>query len=108
MTVPLSLTNQLLKAGKQSGTELVFPSPTHPKRRNYGGDAPDAHHLELCKEITLRAKLNCNNCRDSRGERCSNHPVREHWFLHKLPWSDFEREAEKAGREVTYINQDMA
>ena len=30
----------------------------HPKRPAYGGDQPDAHHLEMCKEIALKAADN--------------------------------------------------
>jgi integrase len=75
---------------------LVFPTPPHPKRPDYGGDQPDAHHLELCKEIGLRARLNCGTCvveseRRSKNTgktttctmRCSNHPVCKKWYLHR-------------------------
>ncbi len=46
----------------------VFPTPPHPKRPEYGGQRPDAHHLELCKQIAWRAKLNCRHCTTTRGD----------------------------------------
>lgn len=86
------------KLGKEGA--LVFPTAPHPKRPNYGGDQPDAHHLELCKEIALKAKLNCGQCTvvrtimktnkktkakttESWTEQCSRCPCCEQWFLHK-------------------------
>jgi len=85
---------QRLKKGKNGA--LVFPTPPHPKRPDYGGDQPDAHHLELCKEIAFRAGLNCGKCtvkrvitsrktkkQTIREIRCSDHPCCQQWFLHK-------------------------
>ena len=34
---------------KHQDSTLIFPTPPHPKRKNYGGDKPDAHLLELGK-----------------------------------------------------------
>ncbi|HEX4039485.1 MAG TPA: tyrosine-type recombinase/integrase, partial [Acidobacteriaceae bacterium] len=52
---------------KHQDSVLIFPTPAHPKRKNYGGDKPDAHLLELCKEIAHRAELNCKRCRTRQG-----------------------------------------
>jgi integrase len=41
---------------------LIFATLLHPKRPNYGGEKPDEHHLELCKQIAWRARLNCGCC----------------------------------------------
>jgi integrase len=75
---------------------LVFPTAPHPKRPYYGGAQPNAHHLELCKEIALRAKLNCGKCvverkktnqktkeTTTRTMRCKKDPCCEKWFLHR-------------------------
>lgn len=67
---------------KHSEGTLIFPSPPHPKRPDYGGEKPDAHHLELCKEIAWRAKLNCRQCTARKG-KCSQGPHCAHWILHK-------------------------
>lgn len=82
--IPASLMEELvahMKKGK--GCSLVFPSKPHPKRPNYGGDKPDAHHLELCKEIAHRAGLNCGLCVTPKSENCADSPVCENWYLHK-------------------------
>lgn len=80
--VPSRLIAELKARKKTSEGPLVFPTPPHPTRPNYGGDAEDAHHLELCKEIAHRADLNCGYCSTSRG-KCSRAACCENWFLHK-------------------------
>lgn len=81
--VPASLIRDLAERKKtHSEGNLVFPTPPHPKRPNYGGDKPDAHHLELCKRIAWRAHLNCRRCSTSKG-KCSRGPHCERWILHK-------------------------
>lgn len=55
--VPAQLIRSLHAHRRGTKSALVFPTKPHPKRKNYGGDAPDAHHLELCKEIADRAGL---------------------------------------------------
>jgi integrase len=77
----------LLKALKERTrsnpeSNLIFPTPPHPKRPGYGGDKPDAHHLESCKEIAFRAKLNCNRCKDGK-RSCAKGPFCSSWNLHK-------------------------
>jgi len=93
--VPSTLLAKLKARQKQSNSLLVFPAPKHPTRPNYGGDGVDAHLLEVCKEIALRAGLNCGNCKGtytikrSTTKRvkvpysCKTEPRCSHWFLHK-------------------------
>ncbi len=94
--IPHALTLSLAEHLANSDGDLAFPSPPHPKRPEYGGEKPDAHHLEMCKQIALRAGLNCGNCavsrttRNTRTEqvrtttlRCKDSPCCERWFLHK-------------------------
>jgi integrase/recombinase XerD len=81
--VPGSLIRELSKWKKtHEQTELVFPTPPHPKRSSYGGKKPNDHHLELCKQIAWRARLNCRHC--LKGKRsCAKGPYCENWTLHK-------------------------
>ncbi len=93
-TLILSL-NEHRKANPESA--LVFPIPLHPKRPNYGGEKPDAHALEACKEIAHRAGLNCGKCRSivrkekesqpqegkTKVNRCISGPHCKKWYLHK-------------------------
>jgi integrase len=78
---------KLLKALKERSrsnmeSNLIFPTPPHPKRPGYGGDKPDAHNLESCKEIAFRAKLNCGRCKDGK-KNCAKGPNCHNWNLHK-------------------------
>jgi integrase len=83
VSVPAALINTLKGHYKtHTGSTLVFPTRPHPKRPNYGGEAPDAHHLELCKEIAYRAKLNCGRCKTAKGA-CVKGPHCAEWYLHK-------------------------
>jgi integrase/recombinase XerD len=91
VVVPGVLISHLKQHRKKVKRALVFPTPPHPKRPNYGGDKPDAHHLELCKRIAYRAGLNCGFCDlstvDKNGKKvkrhCADGPYCENWFLHK-------------------------
>ncbi len=84
--VPAELVRSLASwQRKHPNARLVFPSPSHPKRPNYGGESPDAHHLELCKRIAWRAKLNCRHCVTAAG-RCAVGPHCARWTLHR--WRD--------------------
>ena len=91
VVVPRRLIERLMKHGKSHGGALVFPTPKHPKRPSYGGDKPNAHHLELCKAIAYKAGLNCGFCDVSTTDKdgkeikrlCADGPYCEHWFLHK-------------------------
>jgi integrase len=67
---------------KHQDSVLIFPTPPHPKRKNYGGDKPDAHLLELGKEIACRAGLNCKRCKTQQG-KCSDGPFCQKFYLHK-------------------------
>lgn len=80
--VPASLI-ALLKAHRNtSSSALVFPTPPHPRRPNYGGDRENAHHLEMLKTIAYNARLNCGLCIGPKGQ-CSDGPHCQQWFLHK-------------------------
>jgi integrase/recombinase XerD len=99
--VPKTLIYALKERRKTSTSPLVFPTAPHPLRPNYGGNAPDEHHLELCKLIAHRAGLNCRFCvleppavkreestaakkkRRAKTKRCGDGPHCQHWFLHK-------------------------
>jgi integrase len=80
--VPASFMEELKQWKKKSSGPLVFPTPPHPKRPSYGGDQPNAHHLEMCKQIAFRAGLNCGHCVTSKG-KCAKGPYCERWYLHK-------------------------
>ena len=92
--VPNSLLAKLRTRQKSSRSLLVFPTAPHPTRKSYGGGV-DAHMLEKCKEIALRAGLNCGHCEGTytikrsktRKEKvpycCKTHPRCERWYLHK-------------------------
>jgi integrase len=81
--IPNALLESLKKhKKKQPDSVLIFPTPKHPKRPNYGGDKPDAHLLELGKEIAYRAKLNCKHCKTRQG-KCSDGPYCQKFYLHK-------------------------
>lgn len=98
--VPMSLVAVLRDRKKTSKSLLVFPTPPHPTRPDYGkGNNPDGHFLELCKEIALRAGLNCGHCKGeytayvlSKGElakvkrtyKCDKSPRCGNWYLHKF------------------------
>ncbi len=83
LPVPPALVKRLLARKKTHGsTNLIFPTKPHPKRPNYGGSMPDEHHLELCKEIAWRAKLNCRRCVTKKG-KCAKGPYCHRWNLHK-------------------------
>ena len=80
--VPAVLMSALRAHMKNTDGPLLFPTLAHPKRKNYGGGAEDAHHLELCKKIAHRAGLNCGFCVTSKGN-CRRSPCCEQWLLHK-------------------------
>lgn len=94
VNVPRSLLDSLKKRQKSSQSLLVFPSAPHPTRKGYGGGI-DKHMLDTCKEIALRAGLNCGHCSGTytvkrsktRKEKvpysCKTDPRCERWYLHK-------------------------
>jgi hypothetical protein len=61
------------EADDAGGINLIFPSSPHPTRSDFGRDMPDAHHLDLCKEIAWSGHLNCRLCVTSKGN-CSEEP----------------------------------
>ena len=70
--MPSALLTTLNARQKKSDSLLVFPAPKHPTRPDYGGDGVDAHMLEACKEIALRADLNCGKCGGPQRQAFSN------------------------------------
>jgi integrase/recombinase XerD len=70
-----------LRAWKQKSNQscpLVFPT---------SGCKPKNDFLDVCKAIALRARVNCGHCAatlNGKPVKCANHPVCEHWFLHKF------------------------
>ena len=98
--VPMSLIAALRDRKKSSKSLLVFPTLPHPTRPDYGkGNNPDGHFLELCKEIALRAGLNCGHCKGEytvyalnkgvpakvkREYKCDTAPRCRNWYLHKF------------------------
>lgn len=93
--VPSALLATLKARQKKSNSLLVFPAPKHPTRPDYGGEGVDAHMLEACKEIALRADLNCGKCEGTYTVKrsatkkkklpysCKTAPRCSNWFLHK-------------------------
>jgi integrase len=98
--VPMGLIDALRARKKSSKSLLVFPTLPHPTRPDYGkGNSPDGHMLELCKEIALRAGLNCGHCegeytvyvlfrgvqkKEKRKYKCDASPRCANWYLHKF------------------------
>lgn len=81
--IPSALLESLrARSEKHDDSTLIFPTPPHPKRKNYGGDKPDAHLLELGKEIAHRAELNCKRCKTQQG-KCRDGPFCQKFYLHK-------------------------
>jgi integrase/recombinase XerD len=58
-----------------SPTQLVFPNS---KGR------PDSYNDMIVKRVAYRAKLNCGQCLTKHGNRCSEGPHCQHYFLHKF------------------------
>ena len=93
--VPRALIDALKISQKESKSQLVFPTALHPTRPDYGGDEQNAHLLEYCKVIALRAGLNCGRCKgtfnakkgNAKKERisytCKAYPRCANWYLHK-------------------------
>ncbi len=93
--VPRSVIASLAARQKKSKSFLVFPAPPHPTRPHYGGNEPDGHMLELCKEIAFRAGLNCGRCtgkytvkksktkKEKRNYKCKTEPRCHKWNLHR-------------------------
>lgn len=98
--VPMSLIAALRDRKKTSNSLLVFPTLPHPTRPDYGkGNKPDGRLLVLCKEIALRAALNCGHCKGEytvyalskgvpakvkRTYKCDKSPRCQNWYLHKF------------------------
>jgi integrase/recombinase XerD len=101
-SVPFSmaLIAALRERKSTSGSLLGFSTEPHPTRPEYGkGDSPHGHLLELCKEITFRAGLNCKHCAGEytvyvlnngvpstakRTYKCDTSPRCTNCYLHKF------------------------
>lgn len=73
--VPDSLIASLAERKKRSTSMLIFPG------RN---GSPDGHFLRTLQKLAFRAELNCGECVNKQGKRCSEHPVCSAWGLHKF------------------------
>jgi integrase/recombinase XerD len=97
--VPRALIAHLRERKKASSSLLVFPSLPHPTKKECKGDRPENHMLGKCKEVALRAGLNCGHCEgvytvyvmrkgvnhaDKRSYCCATSPRCADWYLHKF------------------------
>lgn len=59
---------------------------TAPRRLVFVNKAgkPEGHFLYACKQVALRAGLNCGYCVNKQGLSCKTHPVCKEWSLHKF------------------------
>lgn len=76
--LPAALIDQLqaLKGRRKAlPADLVFPN----SRGN-----PDSENDMIVKRVAERAKLNCGQCLTRHGNRCSQGPHCQHFFLHKF------------------------
>ncbi|MCU1338047.1 MAG: integrase family protein [Bryobacterales bacterium] len=76
--LPATLIEQLgaLKSRRKAlPADLVFPN----SRGN-----PDSENDMIVKRVAERAKLNCGQCLTRHGNRCSQGPHCQHFFLHKF------------------------
>ena len=56
-------------------SDLVFPN---------GKGKPNSMHIDIVKDVAYRAKLNCGQCVTKHGNRCSDGPHCQRFFLHKF------------------------
>ena len=78
MPLPTALIDQLriFREGRKGlPAQLVFP--------NTKGN-PDTENDMIVKRVAERAKLNCGQCLTRHGNRCSEGPHCQHFFLHKF------------------------
>jgi integrase len=76
--LPTSLIQQLqLLKERRQGTpaQLVFPNSK---------GKPDTENDMIVKSVAERAKLNCGQCITKHGNKCSEGPHCQHFFLHKF------------------------
>jgi len=62
---------------RRNGTpaQLVFPNSK---------GKPDSENDMIVKRVAERAKLNCGQCITKHGNKCSDGPHWQHFFLHKF------------------------
>jgi integrase/recombinase XerD len=75
---------------------LLFPT---------SGGLPNYHFLTLCKNIALRAELNCGNCEKGDGS-CADSACCDNWYLHKFR-STFATMHLQAGVDIRTVQQWM-
>lgn len=82
--IPDGLLKALAERKKTAKAKLLFPSPAHWKTpKSLPGGKPDDKFLTRCKEIALRAGLNCGECESDREESCAVEPCCRDWTLHR-------------------------
>jgi integrase len=83
--VPDALLVLLRARRKHVISKLIFPSPTHIyQRASRSGGKLNAHFLDMCKAVALRAHLNCGDCENKRGDICATMPCCKDWYLHRF------------------------
>ena len=76
--LPAAMIEQLkqLKARRNATpAELIFPNSK---------GKPNSLHIEVVKEIAYRAQLNCGQCVTKHGNRCTQGPYCQRFYLHKF------------------------
>jgi integrase len=76
--LPAAMIEQLqqLRARRNATpAELIFPNSK---------GKPNSLHIEVVKEVAHRAKLNCGQCVTKHGNRCSQGPYCQRFYLHKF------------------------
>lgn len=76
--VPAALIEQLQELKDRRSS--VFSEPVFPNTKG----KPNSLHIEIIKEIAYRAKLNCGQCVTKYGNRCTDGPHCQRFFLHKF------------------------
>jgi integrase/recombinase XerD len=74
--IPEFLVNLLKERRKRNpDSRFIFPAPN-------GG--PNVHFLRSLKLLAFRNGMNCGDCVSKKGLSCGDHPVCEHWILHRF------------------------
>lgn len=76
--VPAALIEQL--QGLKNKRNAVLSPPVFPNTKG----KPNSVHIEIIKEIAYRARLNCGQCVTKHGNRCTDGPHCQRFFLHKF------------------------
>jgi integrase/recombinase XerD len=76
--VPAALIEQLGALKERRGA--VPSNPVFPNSKG----KPNSMNIDIVKEVAHRAKLNCGQCVTKHGNRCSDGPYCQRFFLHKF------------------------